>query len=135
MLTVRGRFQNGRVTLLEEVPLEGEREVLITFLDSAGLVVVSRTAYADAARTASLAASEVSPREYEVLRLLQLGLTNREIAAQLKISTGTVRNHTSSIYEKLDVRNRTEAVARAGVLGLLDVADPGRCGGKPTGET
>jgi DNA-binding NarL/FixJ family response regulator len=126
MLTVRGHFRNGRVTLLEEVPLEGEHEVLVTFLDSAGLVVVSQTAYEDAARMASLALSAVSKRELEVLRLLQLGLTNREIAVRLRISAGTVRNHTSSIYEKLDVRNRLEAVARATALGLLGVAELGR---------
>jgi DNA-binding NarL/FixJ family response regulator len=123
MLTVRGRFVDGRVILLEEVPLEGERDVLVTFLDSAELVSVPRSTYDEAARAVSLQASTLSPREIEVLRLLQLGLTNREIAARLEISSGTVRNHTSSIYEKLDVRNRTEAVARASALGLLAVGD------------
>ncbi len=54
-----------------------------------------------------------------VARLLQSGATNREIAMELGIQPGTVRNHTSSIYDKLGVRNRLEAVARAAELGVL----------------
>ncbi len=61
----------------------------------------------------------LSPRELEVLRLLALGRTNQEIAGQLIVSPGTVKAHTASIYRKLDVANRTEAVARARQLGIL----------------
>jgi LuxR family maltose regulon positive regulatory protein len=61
----------------------------------------------------------LSPRELEVLQLIALGRTNQEIAQQLIVSPGTVKAHTSSIYGKLDVSNRTEAVARARQLGLL----------------
>jgi LuxR family maltose regulon positive regulatory protein len=61
----------------------------------------------------------LSPRELEVLELIALGRTNREIAGQLVVSPGTVKAHTSSIYRKLDVANRTEAVARARQLGIL----------------
>lgn len=59
-------------------------------------------------------------REQEVLQLLAAGLTNREIAEQLVISPETVKKHTSSIYGKMAVSNRTEAVSRARELGLLD---------------
>lgn len=62
----------------------------------------------------------LSEREEEVLRLLAAGLTNREIAAALFISPETVKKHTGSIYAKLDVGNRTAAVARSRNLGLLD---------------
>ncbi len=62
----------------------------------------------------------LSEREEEVLTLLAAGLTNREIAAALFISAETVKKHTSSIYAKLDVGNRTEAVAKARDLGILD---------------
>jgi LuxR family maltose regulon positive regulatory protein len=58
-------------------------------------------------------------RELEVLRLIALGRTNQEIARQLIVSPGTVKAHTASIYRKLDVANRTEAVACARQLGLL----------------
>jgi LuxR family maltose regulon positive regulatory protein len=61
----------------------------------------------------------LSPRELEVLYLIALGRTNKEIAQQLFVAPGTVKAHTSSIYRKLDVANRTEAVARARQLGIL----------------
>ena len=62
----------------------------------------------------------LSPREQEILERLAAGLTNREIAEQLVISAETVKKHTGSIYGKLGVRSRTEAAAKARVLGLLD---------------
>jgi len=61
----------------------------------------------------------LSQREQEVLHLIALGLTNQEIARQLIVSQGTVKAHTASIYRKLDVANRTEAVACARQLGIL----------------
>jgi LuxR family maltose regulon positive regulatory protein len=61
----------------------------------------------------------LSQRELEVLHLLAAGLSNREIAQTLFIVVGTVKNHLKNIYRKLDVHNRTDAVARARDLGLL----------------
>jgi LuxR family maltose regulon positive regulatory protein len=61
----------------------------------------------------------LSQREVEVLHLIALGRTNKEIARQLVVAPGTVKAHTASIYRKLDVANRTEAVARARQLGIL----------------
>jgi LuxR family maltose regulon positive regulatory protein len=61
----------------------------------------------------------LSERELEVLSLISDGLTNSDIAKELYISTGTVRAHTASIYRKLDVSSRTQAVARARSLNLL----------------
>ena len=66
------------------------------------------------------AAIPLSPREREVLDLLATGATNREIAGSLHLSPHTVKEHTSSLYRKLDARNRTEAVQRGQRLGLLD---------------
>lgn len=64
---------------------------------------------------------ELTSREGEVLRLLCLGLANKEIAYQLKISEHTVKFHVSSIFTKLGATNRVEAV-RAGIrIGLLDL--------------
>ncbi|MBN1120782.1 MAG: helix-turn-helix transcriptional regulator [Anaerolineae bacterium] len=61
----------------------------------------------------------LSEREMEVLHIMALGRTNQEIAEQLVVARGTIKAHTASIYRKLDVANRTEAVARARELGIL----------------
>jgi DNA-binding NarL/FixJ family response regulator len=61
----------------------------------------------------------LSEREREVLDLVATGATNREIAAALFLSPHTVKEHTSALYRKLEVRNRAEAVQRAQRLGLL----------------
>jgi len=61
----------------------------------------------------------LSERELEVLELIAQGLTNPEIASRLYLALNTVKAHTSNIYGKLGVHNRTEAAARARALGLL----------------
>ena len=61
----------------------------------------------------------LSPRELEVLQLVAQGLSNREIAERLFLALTTVKGHNSRIFGKLQVRRRTEAVARARELGLL----------------
>lgn len=58
-------------------------------------------------------------REHAVLRLLAEGFSNKEIAAKLFLVEGTVRNHVSSILQKLDVRDRTQAALKARELGVL----------------
>jgi LuxR family maltose regulon positive regulatory protein len=61
----------------------------------------------------------LTDRELQVLRLLAEGLSNRAIAERLVVALGTVKSHTASLYRKLDVTSRTQAVARATELGLL----------------
>jgi LuxR family maltose regulon positive regulatory protein len=61
----------------------------------------------------------LSGRELEVLRLLATGLSNPEIANELVIAVSTVRSHCKSIYGKLDVHRRWDAVQRAQELGLI----------------
>ena len=55
-----------------------------------------------------------------MLRLLAAGYSNAEVARELVITMGTVKTHTASIYRKLDVNNRTRAVARGREAGLLN---------------
>ncbi|NDJ61705.1 MAG: response regulator transcription factor, partial [Chloroflexi bacterium] len=61
----------------------------------------------------------LSDRELEVLRLLAQGMSNRDIAARLFLSVGTVKVHARNIYGKLGVSNRTEAVTAAYQLRLI----------------
>jgi DNA-binding NarL/FixJ family response regulator len=61
----------------------------------------------------------LSEREREVLDLIAQGATNPEIAKRLFLSPHTVKEHTSTLYRKLKVRNRAEAVQRAQRLGLI----------------
>ena len=62
----------------------------------------------------------LSEREFEVLKLVAAGRTNREIADVLFITVDTVKRHVTHILGKLGTHNRTEAVAHARRLGLLD---------------
>jgi DNA-binding CsgD family transcriptional regulator len=62
----------------------------------------------------------LSGRELEVMRLVSVGHTNREIAGQLFLSPRTVDMHVRNILRKLSCRSRVEAAHRAGELGLLD---------------
>lgn len=70
------------------------------------------------ARTADLP-EPLSERELEVLRLLASNMSGPDIARELYISVSTFRSHTKSIYSKLDVHGRREAVSKAGSLGLF----------------
>ncbi|MGH2875009.1 MAG: response regulator transcription factor [Solirubrobacteraceae bacterium] len=64
-------------------------------------------------------APPLTERERDVLELIAGGSTNREIAERLYLSPHTVKEHTSALYRKLQVRNRAEAVRRAQRIGLL----------------
>ncbi|MGA4636819.1 LuxR C-terminal-related transcriptional regulator [Pseudomonas solani] len=62
----------------------------------------------------------LTDREREVVLLAAKGLSNEEIGQQLSLALGTVKWHLHNIYEKLKVRNRTQAIRRARELGLLE---------------
>lgn len=65
----------------------------------------------------------LSDRETEVLQLMARGLTNADIARELYLSEGTVRNYTSAIFAKLGVNDRTQAVIAALRYGLVNIHD------------
>jgi DNA-binding NarL/FixJ family response regulator len=62
----------------------------------------------------------LSPREEEVLRFVAEGLTNKEIARQLRVSENTVKTHVTSLFNRLGVDSRARAVAVAANEGLLE---------------
>ena len=70
-----------------------------------------------------LAADSLTPRELEVLRFMQLGRTNRQVADELFISRGTVKRHVENIIAKLGVSDRTQAVVKALELGVLELSE------------
>ena len=61
----------------------------------------------------------LTERELQILRLLEKDLTNKEIARELVVTTGTVKVHTNNVYRKLSVNNRRAAVTVSKTLGLL----------------
>jgi two-component system, NarL family, response regulator len=65
--------------------------------------------------------SDLTNRELEILKMVVKGLTNKQIARVLKISSHTVRNHVNSIIEKLDVSDRTEAATTAIQRGIIEI--------------
>jgi two-component system, NarL family, response regulator len=67
--------------------------------------------------------SNLTARESEILEMLAKGLTNKQIGNVLSISENTVRNHVNSIMEKLEVSDRTEAVAVAIQQGIIQFTD------------
>jgi DNA-binding CsgD family transcriptional regulator len=67
----------------------------------------------------ALTALGISKREHEVLELIAQGLSNNEIAGKLFLSPHTVKSHSSSLFQKLNARRRTEAVKRAKELKIL----------------
>jgi len=79
-------------------------------------VGLGKTVFERQDRTGALGLSD---RERAVLDLMASGSTNPEIADALHLSKHTVKEHTSAVFRKLEVRNRTEAVQRAQRLGLV----------------
>ncbi|HTB64850.1 MAG TPA: LuxR C-terminal-related transcriptional regulator, partial [Steroidobacteraceae bacterium] len=62
---------------------------------------------------------ELTKREVSILKRLESGLSNREIAEAIFVSEGTLKWHLHNVYGKLNVRNRAGAMVRARALGIL----------------
>jgi DNA-binding NarL/FixJ family response regulator len=82
------------------------------------LVSVSRATVISLGRSAQPHSDLLSPRELEVLLLLAQGRSNRDIAASLYVSSGTVKRHLTNIYAKLGASSRLDAVRKADQLGI-----------------
>lgn len=75
----------------------------------------------------------LSEREMEVIRLIALGMTNRQIATQLKLSEKTIKNHVSHIFRKLKITARTQAAIHAISNNLLRATErPGEIAPRST---
>ena len=61
----------------------------------------------------------LTPRELQILELIASGLSNKEIAERIFVSENTVKTHSKRLFEKLNARRRTQAVAAGKELGIL----------------
>jgi DNA-binding NarL/FixJ family response regulator len=106
------------------LPLEASREELVAAIHalSEGLVVGSVRFFQQRPNASSeTESSPLSDREMEVLNLLAQGMANKQIAAALGITEHTAKFHVSSIYTKLNVTNRAEAVHQGVRQGLIAI--------------
>ncbi|GAA4874870.1 response regulator transcription factor [Kitasatospora terrestris] len=88
-------------------------------LARAGVAQLDAGVLAGLAEAPAAAPAELTGREREALRMVSSGATNREIAARLYVSEGTVKNHVSRILDRLGLRDRTQAALYARDHGLL----------------
>jgi DNA-binding NarL/FixJ family response regulator len=100
-----------------EEPVEEISYAIATMLD--GRIYITPAVAGSGApmllkRAAPPKPSRLTPRQQEVLRLLEQGAANKQIARTLSLSESTVKIHLAAIYRMLGVRNRTEAVVNAG---------------------
>jgi len=84
-----------------------------SFLDPSVAGKLMNQVASNQTQPASVLAERLTERELDVLRLIAKGFNNSDIAAQLHLSEGTVRNHVSAILEKLGVSDRTQAAVIA----------------------
>jgi LuxR family maltose regulon positive regulatory protein len=107
------------------VLVEQARELIDCFVDPGSLPTLLEQTTQSLASTPHRRVQTAAPlteRELGVLRLLPTRLSNQEIGRELYISVNTVRTHVQSIYRKLEVTTRAEAVANARELGLISRA-------------
>jgi DNA-binding NarL/FixJ family response regulator len=114
-LDVREMRRSSRVWGIIQADASAEELTAAVHALSQGLIVGSPSLLFES-ETEPLDHGPLTERELEVLGLLSKGLANKQIAAALSISEHTVKFHVSSIYAKLNVTNRTEAV-REGLRG------------------
>jgi DNA-binding NarL/FixJ family response regulator len=100
------------------LPQSVDREVL-PYLGSLLSRWDQRIASGRASQTDNRVSDAITAREREILVMISQGFSNKRIARDLKISPETVKSHIKRIFLKLGASTRTEAVCRAGSMGLL----------------
>ena len=88
-------------------------------------LLLDRVAALSAERTTSIPIDTLTQREKEIIPLVEQGLSNKEIARQLRVGAATVKNHIHNILEKLQVRRRGEVAARLRGDGMFAARSPG----------
>jgi DNA-binding NarL/FixJ family response regulator len=123
-----GLRAGARGYLLKDVSGDELARAIRTVMDGGALIEpsVARKVFAEFARLAPSArgvnnglAEPLSEREIEVLKLVAAGMSNREIAQQLFLAEGTVKNYVTAVLGKIGARDRTQAALRGRELGLI----------------
>ncbi len=120
MLAVRGLFKGGEVILLEKTSVTEQCEVVVVFLNKSDSTVIPSEATKNLTERVRLNLG-ITPSELDVLKMAKKGMKTREIAENMNLSDGVIRNYLSSIYAKLKVSNRAGAISEALRLGLLEI--------------
>jgi len=122
----RGIEAGARAYLLKDAPREDLFRAIRAVYRGESLiqpVVASKVLdrFAELSRQAQAPAELLSEREIEVLKLIAKGDANKEIAAELHITDSTVKTHVSSIFQKLNAKDRTDAVMQAVKRGIIKI--------------
>lgn len=122
----KGIEVGARAYLLKDAPREDLFKAIRAVYRGESLiqpVVASKVLdrFAELSRQAQSPTEGLSDREIEVLALMAKGDANKEIAAQLHITDSTVKTHISSIFQKLNAKDRTEAVMQAIKKGIIKI--------------
>ncbi len=110
--------------VLKDASIESIVSSLLTV--AAGETVISSSVAKSLVRLVSSASAALgaerglTAREVEVLKLMASGLSNKQLAYRLRLSEKTIRNHVSSVYEKLGVFDRAQAALYAARIGLIE---------------
>jgi LuxR family maltose regulon positive regulatory protein len=108
--------------LLSDIAVQGMRPHYVSKLLAivqAETPTPAETSYLPPVASTQPLIEPLSPRELEILHLIAQGLSNREMSERLFLALSTVKGHNRILFDKLQVKRRTEAVARGRELGLL----------------
>jgi pimeloyl-ACP methyl ester carboxylesterase/DNA-binding CsgD family transcriptional regulator len=108
-----GRLIAGLIPGARFVPLDSRNHILLERESAWRRWLEEVRSFLPAAPAAGLAFAGLTPREAELLELIAQGLDNAQMAARLELSEKTVRNRITSIFDKLQVENRAQAIVRA----------------------
>jgi pimeloyl-ACP methyl ester carboxylesterase/DNA-binding CsgD family transcriptional regulator len=108
-----GRLLAGGIPGARFVPLEGDNHILLEHEPAWARFVEELHAFLPRSASASTAFAALTPRERDLLELIAQGRDNAQIAARLGLSEKTVRNHITSIFAKLEVESRAQAIVLA----------------------
>ena len=121
MLTLKAILKDCKIYFPDELPPGGEHRVLVTILDEeTGDTVISQNRLNWLRACTVDEKAVLNDRQTKILALASKGMKSRQIADELHMTFGSVRNQLSRIYRKLEVKNRAEAISKGIEIGLIN---------------